>query len=338
MINKIEQPLISILMAVYNAEEFLSEAIESVIEQTYMQWELICINDGALDNSLHILQRYQEKHPQIIVIDHPHCGIAACVRNVGLAIANGEYIVMLDSDDKIVPIYLEKLITRQKETQADIVISATAFWDYRNNVISRSLIGVNGDASKVISGRDAFELSLYWEIGALGLLRTDTLKEIKYCEIAINGDEYTSRLLFLHASNVAFCDVIYFYRNNLSSATKKFSFKHFSTIIVDGMILTLIRENKFNSHLLMRYKEKVIVSLLFTYILYVKKRKLLMPEENRLAIDFIWTATTYITKELLVQPYSIKDNLYLCYKLLKRLKNIISTILRHKLFCFFHKV
>lgn len=320
MIKKIEKPLISILMAVYNAEEFLSEAIDSVIEQTYAQWELICINDGSPDNSLRILQQYQEKDPRIIVLDHPRCGTAAGARNAGLAIARGNYIVVLDSDDKIEPTYLEKLIARQQETQADIVIAKTDSWDYQNNLIYQSLLGVKGDTSKILSGREAFELSLHWEIGAFGLLRADTLKKIQYCEIGMNGDEYTARVLFLHANKVAFCDAIYFYRNNLNSSTKKLSVMHFSSSLRDAMLLTLIRENNFDPNLLITFKEEVISSLYSTCMVFIKKRKLLTPNEQKIALGFLKTATLHIAKEFFLPPFSIKSIFRMMYKLLKKIK------------------
>ena len=172
-----EKPVISILMAVYNSQEFLQEAIDSVINQTYLEWELICINDGSTDNSLHILQEYEEKDTRIIVIDNPHCGTAAGARNAGLDIACGNYIAMLDSDDKIEPVYLEKLIVRQLETQADIIISSIFIWDFSKETIVRNLTGVFGDTRKILSGRESFELSLHWEIAGIGLHDTSVLKK-----------------------------------------------------------------------------------------------------------------------------------------------------------------
>lgn len=311
-----EKPVVSVLMPVYNVEEFLCEAIESVLEQTYVQWELICINDGSTDNSLHILHQYQKKDFRIIVIDHWHSGLCA-TKNLGLEIACGLYIVALDSDDKIEPTYLEKLIIKQQETQADIVVASIDFWDYENNIISKSLTGVTEDISIVISGRKAFELSLRWEIGGKGLHYTEVLKKIKYCETGANGDEYTTRLLFLHASKVAFSDAHYLYRNNLNSMSKKFSVEHFSTILIDAMLLTLIRKNTFYPSLSIKYKEDIVGSLLYGYVKYLRRRKSLLKNERKIAIYYLWKATVHIGKELFSPPFSIKSSVYILYKIFK---------------------
>jgi glycosyltransferase involved in cell wall biosynthesis len=320
MSKRIEKPVISILMAVYNAEEFLSEAIDSVINQTYAQWELICINDGSSDNSLHILKQYQEKDARIIVLDPPRCGTAAGARNAGLAIARGQFIAMLDSDDKIESTYFEKLLARKYETQADIVISTTAYWEYKSNTLSRSLTGVYGDTIKMLSGREAFELSLHWEIGGIGLHLADTVKKIKYCEIGMRGDEYTTRVLFLLANKIAFSDAIYFYRNNLNSSTKRLSVMHYSASLRDAMLLTLIRENNFDRNLVINFKEEVISSLYSICMVFIKKRRLLTPNERKIAFGFLKTATIHIAREFFSAPFSVKSIFRMLYKLLKKVK------------------
>lgn len=322
-----KRPMISILMAVYNTEEFLPTAIDSVIEQTYGQWELICVNDGSTDNSLRLLNQYKGKDPRIIVIDRPHCGTCAGTRNTGLAIARGTYITILDSDDKIEPTYLEKLVTRQQQTQADIVISSLCFWDYLNNKIYGSLTGLRGDVCKILSGRESFTLSLHWQIGGIGLHRADILKQLTYNEIGWVGDEYTTHLLFLRASRVAFCNANYFYRNNPNSITKKFSFKNFSIVTTQAMLLTLIRKNNFKGRFFWAYKEEVFLSVIVQYLKLFKKRKMLSPYEKKIVLQFLTKATIHVGKEFFLPPFSIKIILHIMSQLHTK---TVKWIMRYK--------
>ena len=93
-------PLVSVVMPCYNAEAFIGESIESVIHQTFPNWELLIVNDGSKDNSLVIIQEYASKDPRIICIDCPvPSGSPAEPRNIGIREAKGRYIAFLDSDD-----------------------------------------------------------------------------------------------------------------------------------------------------------------------------------------------------------------------------------------------
>ena len=89
---------ISIIIPVYNVADYLREALDSVINQTYANWEAICVNDGSTDNSLEILKEYAQKDSRFIIIDQENAGVSKA-RNVALDNATGEYIMFLDSDD-----------------------------------------------------------------------------------------------------------------------------------------------------------------------------------------------------------------------------------------------
>lgn len=99
---------ISIIIPVYNASQHLADCLDSVLQQSFPNLEIICINDGSTDDSLQILQAYHQKHSRITIHDQKNAGVSAA-RNVGLAIAQGKYIGFVDSDDKIFPDYLTTL-------------------------------------------------------------------------------------------------------------------------------------------------------------------------------------------------------------------------------------
>lgn len=102
-------PSVSIIVPIFNAEQFLPQCIESIISQSYDRIELILINDGSNDGSLNICNFFQEKDKRIKVIDKPNEG-ASVARNVGLELATGELIWFIDADDWIEPNSLAKLI------------------------------------------------------------------------------------------------------------------------------------------------------------------------------------------------------------------------------------
>ena len=108
-----KMPKVSIVIPVYNVEEYLRRCLDSVVNQTLRDIEIICINDGSTDNSSHILAEYQSKENRLRVISQKNGGQSKA-RNAGLEVATGEYIYFLDSDDYIKTYALEKLYTIAK--------------------------------------------------------------------------------------------------------------------------------------------------------------------------------------------------------------------------------
>jgi len=89
-------------MPVYNSEAYLTDSIGSILGQKYLDWELICVDDGSNDSSLAILLRYESADPRVRVITRPNTGVARA-RNDGMAVARGRYIAAMDSDDFALP-------------------------------------------------------------------------------------------------------------------------------------------------------------------------------------------------------------------------------------------
>jgi glycosyltransferase involved in cell wall biosynthesis len=114
-------PLISIIVPVYNMEEYLVKCLESVCSQTLRDIEIICINDGSTDNSLKILEEFQKNDERIQIITQRNQGLSAA-RNAGLDVAKGEYIAFVDSDDFISPFMYEDLSKKIIKYNTDIVV------------------------------------------------------------------------------------------------------------------------------------------------------------------------------------------------------------------------
>lgn len=114
--------MISIVMPVFNAEDYLKKSIESILHQTYPAWELILIDNGSEDYSLRICQEYAKKDERILVLhQYQNKGVSAA-RNLGMEKATGNYITFLDADDWVAEDYLETLIKAAKDTKADMLV------------------------------------------------------------------------------------------------------------------------------------------------------------------------------------------------------------------------
>ena len=112
---------VSVVMPVYNAEKYLKRSIESILNQTLKELELILVNDGSKDRSIDICREYEQKDSRIIVVDKKNEG--ACIaRNTGIYLAKGEYLQLVDADDYCELNMLEEQYTLAKSTNAEVVM------------------------------------------------------------------------------------------------------------------------------------------------------------------------------------------------------------------------
>ncbi len=114
-------PAISIIIPVYNAYLYLDQCLQSILEQTFKQWEAIVINDGSTDDSLSILIMYANKDSRIKIFHQENKGVSAA-RNKGLLHARGKFITFCDADDYISPVFLEDLYDKMLLPSVDLVI------------------------------------------------------------------------------------------------------------------------------------------------------------------------------------------------------------------------
>ena len=115
------KPVVSVLIPVYNVEEYLPRCLESIMGQTLKNLEIICVNDGSTDNSGKILEEYAKKDPRIIVVTKENGGLPSA-RNAGLERASGEYVGFVDSDDYAEPKMYETLVNAAKKDNSEIAI------------------------------------------------------------------------------------------------------------------------------------------------------------------------------------------------------------------------
>lgn len=114
---------VSVIIPVYNTEAYLKDCLDSIVNQTYRNLEIICVNDGSLDNSLKILEEYKAKDSRIILINQENKGQSAA-RNAAIEIATGNFISFVDSDDILDTNYFEKTVGAITENECDIAVTS----------------------------------------------------------------------------------------------------------------------------------------------------------------------------------------------------------------------
>ncbi|NDP22031.1 MAG: glycosyltransferase [Paludibacter sp.] len=263
-------------MAVFNTEMYLRKCIQSLIDQTFSQWELICINDGSTDGSLLVLNEFADKDPRIQVYSQPNSGRHAVPFNKAVELAKGEFIFSLDSDDYISTDFLENAYNRIIETNADLCLPELLFIQVDGKESHR--IGpYNNDYDIILSNKKAVELSLDWQIHGVGLWRASIIKEIKSDEDGFSV-EYSARLRFLKCNKVVFSKGQYYYLQHPNATTKKLGLRQFYYIELDYKLVRLLRDNQFDNSVLVNFEWQRIARLIQTARLYYSKKQLLSKE------------------------------------------------------------
>ena len=132
-----KKPKISVIVPVYNVEKYLKECLNSILNQTFSNIEIICVNDGSTDSSRKILEEYKRQDCRIKIVDKENGGLSSA-RNAGLKVAEGEFISFIDSDDWIDTRMLEKLYKSMTEYNTDITICAVHQYDEQKQAIDDS--------------------------------------------------------------------------------------------------------------------------------------------------------------------------------------------------------
>jgi glycosyltransferase involved in cell wall biosynthesis len=223
-----ENALISIIIPVYNVEKYLERCINSVINQTYKNIEIIIINDGSPDNSQLIIDEYIIKDKRILSFKQSNMGLSAA-RNTGLKHINGKYVYFLDSDDFINNDTIEELIKNIGNN--DIVIANMIEIDeygnikYRNDINSKNIEEIELENSNFKF--DYFFGEGYGTFACNKLYKIDFIKKINI-EFQRNSDIYAEDLLFnlkcyINKPNIKVINYYtYYYYQNSNSITKSY--------------------------------------------------------------------------------------------------------------------
>lgn len=171
---------LSIIVPVYNVEKYLPKCLESLIEQTLKDIEIICVNDGSMDNSLAILKEFASKDSRIRIIDNQHQGVAK-TRNTGIEQSTGEYIGFVDSDDYIDIDFFEKLYNSATKSNSDIAIASILkhknFFNIYNAKYTKEEIAITiQDKIKLCEDKKHFFFYAWNKIYHSGFIKENNIK------------------------------------------------------------------------------------------------------------------------------------------------------------------
>lgn len=246
--------LISIIVPVYNVERYISKCIESVIAQTFTNWELILVDDGSSDNSLTICNQYAEQDNRIIVFHQENKGVSAA-RNQGIKIAKGEYISFIDSDDFVMPTYLSDMANYK----SDIIASGFTLWyaaDNRNEIKTFKQeatysIATENIANAIVIG----ETNHLWKGPCTKLFRKALINKynIRFDESLSYGEDHLFVMSILkHSESITLLPIsnyIYTHYGNISLTNRRVPYNETFRYIVmiDNMRIELFKLKDFKS-------------------------------------------------------------------------------------------
>lgn len=205
-------PKVSVIVPVYNAEKYLRQCLDTIIHQTLMNIEIICVDDGSTDQSLQILKEYLEKDHRIRVISQNN-QFAGAARNRGIQIAQGEYLSFLDADDFFETNMLEEAYTKCIEFQADIGLYQARCFSQTKNTFSNADWIYNYKylpSRKTFSSADIPETIFQITTSAPWnkLFRTDFIKQhgLQFQEIRCANDVYFVNMALVLARKIVRID------------------------------------------------------------------------------------------------------------------------------------
>ncbi len=205
--------MVSIIVPVYNVEKYLSRCVDSVLNQTYKNLEIILVDDGSKDGSPQICDGYKNKDSRIKVIHKQNGGLSSA-RNAGLDVAKGDYVAFVDSDDWIETDFIERLRTLIVETNSDM--SACTFCRTKGDVAKR--LCFDKDVEFIIDKKFDFVFSenSYAGYACNKMFKRDIFekKKLRFDESIFNGEDFPFVLEYLqYAQKIAFTreDLYYYY-------------------------------------------------------------------------------------------------------------------------------
>lgn len=232
---------ITVIVPVYNVENYLNKCLDSLINQTYKNLEIIVINDGSTDNSGEICQEYAQKDNRIIYVEQENGGLSDA-RNAGLERMTGSYVTFVDSDDWVEPNYVEVLNNKLIGYQADIAIGNYYSYNedeamYYFHVNSESYYEKLYDNISIFENLyDAKQMKSFSLISACGkLYKAELFDYIRFDKGKLGEDGYINQKLYLLVQKVIYINQgLYAYRQRSGSITKTWTEKWMHAL-VDAM-------------------------------------------------------------------------------------------------------
>ncbi len=297
------KPKVSVIIPVYNAEEFLKECLDSVVNQTLRELEIICVDDASTDHSLEILKGYARENPRITIISNSeNTGAPGAVKNLGLSCAKGSYIGFVDADDQIDTHFFEELFNLAVRHGADIAATRVVV-RFSENKESRTVIPCTSNVLVTMAQKKELmiESGANWnKIYKKELL--DTFHIRCYEKKNIAEDNYFSMIAMSVSKKIVLTDrVAYYYRRHEGSVTAdKRTAKDFLIFDVYAKVEAFIRSTFKNREepYIQAVREREYQD--FTWFIHDCDEKWQLAFKKRLAEDFPDVYHKIVPRDLIV--------------------------------------
>lgn len=290
---------VSILMAVYNTAEYLPQCLDSLLDQTMGDFQVICVDDASTDDSLKVLESYAHRDSRIEVISLAENHGQAFARNQGLMRAQGTYTCFLDSDDWLGKDALQQIVSafEQDETIDSVLFRCRYYYsedrieEYPMPAFEKkdkeAAASVDGQPV-ALSGEQAFELSLTWKIHGVYAVKTSIHLRYPYDDSSRSySDDNTTRLHYLASHKVVSCGGAYFYRQHAASVTHQISSRRFDYLKANANMMAELRRLKVSSHLLKVYENERWKNVVGIYLFYWQHAHELVDADRREGLHII---------------------------------------------------
>ena len=220
-----DETLISVIVPVYNCENYLTTCIDSIMRQSFHAFEIVLIDDGSVDHSGELCDQYAQRYPHIHVIHQPNRGVAYA-RHKGVEVSRGEYITFIDSDDSIDEEFLSTLYKTMRESDADMVCCNYVDCGIKDQVnLCIEKYAILSDKNEML--KDYFLGMRFAYVVCGKLYRKDVLKQEKFVNLNCTEDTHMILSLFMRCARVALIPYAgYYYRANPTSVTMTLNTVH----------------------------------------------------------------------------------------------------------------
>lgn len=323
---------VSIVIPVYNVEGYLSECLDSLINQTLKDIEIICINDGSTDNSLEILNDYAQKDNRIKVIDKENEG-QGVARNLGIELAQGEFIGFVDPDDWVEPEIYEQMYNQAKKLSSQIVLC-----DYKKyledddkfidvNIFRKAVSLTKSKAVKIQTGENldkklldsSILVSPSYTINAIYEINLLKNNDIKYSNLRCYEDVLFNLKTRVLAQRISYINsAFYCYRIRTSSTLRANDKRYIDLINIIGLVKDYLKEQNLLEYYQYNFDYFCVSNVYRAFTLLQSdelRKNLLILAETVLPVHLLkelqkkFFVSVLLLKDLFLHPLFLKNKL-----------------------------
>ena len=281
-------PEITVIVPIYNVERFLPCCIDSILAQSFADFQFILVDDGSPDNCGGICDEYAQKDSRIHVIHQKNKGLSGA-RNAGIDIAEGDYIAFIDSDDLVTCDYLENLLWVIKETNADIAVCQMYEFEEEKDISTYAAKRSEVKEYNVYDNKEAcielYKGNKYVSVSACTkLFRAELIANIRFPVGRLHEDEAFTPLVYYKAKKIVSIEnAMYCYRERAGSIMRNsFSVKRYDDLWAIDSCIDFFQSNHEDE--IVKVAKRQRQKLLAVYAICARRDKVAVPAEYRMSM------------------------------------------------------